>query len=203
MTKSKEKELKKASFIRRLCAFIIDMVLISFAASLIAIPFTNTTAVDSINTREKELREKYTKQEINSEEYLITYTDIYYDLNKNTGIASFASLVLSIVYFVVFQVYNKGQTLGKKLLGIKIVSDEKELNMNQMIVRSLLANFILVNILKFALLTFTSKSVYVTSSGILEVINYIIILVSVIMATTKEGRTIHDRIAHTRVVKAK
>ena len=203
MTKSKEKELKKASFIRRLCAFIIDMVLISFAASLIAIPFTNTTAVDSINTREKELREKYTKQEINSEEYLITYTDIYYDLNKNTGIASFTSLVLSILYFVVFQLYNKGQTLGKKLLGIKIVSDEKELNMNQMIVRSLLANFILVNILKFALLTFTSKSVYVTSSGILELINYIVILVSVIMATTKEGRTIHDRIAHTRVVKAK
>lgn len=197
------KELKKASFIRRLTAFVIDMVLIAFIAGIIATPFVNTSKIDKLNEKEVETIEKYRNEEITADEYVMNYGDIYYELIKENGISTLISIILSIGYFIVFQLYNKGQTLGKKLLKIKIISDDKELSMNQMIFRCLLSNFILVNIINFAFLIFASKYVYIIATGSIEAINYIVAIVSIIMATTKEGRTIHDRIAHTRVVMAK
>ncbi len=197
------KELKKASFIRRLTAFVIDMVLIAFIAGIIATPFVNTSKIDKLNEKEVETIEKYRNEEITADEYVMNYGDVYYELIKENGISTLISIILSIGYFIVFQLYNKGQTLGKKLLKIKIISDDKELSMNQMIFRCLLSNFILVNIINFAFLIFASKYVYIIATGSIEAINYIVAIVSIIMATTKEGRTIHDRIAHTRVVMAK
>jgi len=195
------KELKKASFIRRLGAFVIDMVLVAFIAGLIATPFVDANKIEKINKDEIELITKYRTSEITPESYVKGYGEIYYELIKTNGISTFIGIILSIAYFVVLQLYNKGQTLGKKLLKIKVVSDNDELTMNQMILRSLLANFILVNIINFAFLTFASKYVYIIGAGTVEMINYILVFISVLMATTKEGRTIHDRLAHTRVVR--
>ena len=73
--------------------------------------------------------------------------------------------------------------------------------MNQMIFRALIANTILLNIINFALITFVSKSIYTGVSVSISMIQYIVMFISLIMLTTKDGRTIHDRIAHTRVVK--
>jgi len=195
------KELKKASFVRRLAAFIIDMVLVAFVAGLISTPFVNINKLEQINKKESELVEKYKSQKITPQEYVDGFSDVYYESIKANGINSFIEIILAILYFVVLQLYNKGQTLGKKMLKIKVISENDDLSMNQMILRSLLSNFILVNILGFAFLTFASKHVYIMSVGTIQMINYLIVFISVIMATLKEGRTIHDRIAHTRVVK--
>ena len=197
------KELKRASFISRFFAYVVDMVLIALLATLVSIPFTNQSKVEKISNDEKEIRQKYIEKEITPEEYLIKYGDITYELIKTNGTTTFFTIIIAIGYFVVFQLYNKGQTIGKKLLKIKVISIEDELTMNQMIFRSLLSNSILLNIISFGFLTFASKYVYIIGVGILEVTNYIIILISIILATTKEGRTIHDRIAHTRVISIK
>ena len=197
------KELKRASFISRFFAYVVDMVLIALLATLVSIPFTNQSKVEKISNDEKEIRQKYIDKEITPEEYLIKYGDITYELIKTNGTTTFFTIIIAIGYFVVFQLYNKGQTIGKKLLKIKVISIEDELTMNQMIFRSLLSNSILLNIISFGFLIFASKYVYIIGVGILEVTNYIIILISVILATTKEGRTIHDRIAHTRVISIK
>ena len=116
---------------------------------------------------------------------------------------TFITIIINVLYYVVFQLYNKGQTIGKKLLKIKVISDDGNLSMNQMIFRSLIANVILLNIINFALVIFTPKAIFMGVSVSVSMIQYIIMFISIIMATTKEGRTIHDRIAHTRVVSAK
>ena len=197
------KELKKAPFLSRFFAFVIDMVLVALIAGIIATPFIDAKTIEKINKEEIELVTKYRTSEITPEAYVKGYGDVYYELVKTNGVSTFIGIILSIVYFVVFQLYNKGQTLGKKILKIRVVSEKEELTMNQMIFRSLLSNFILVNLISFAFLTFASKYVYIVGVATIEIINYILVFVSVIMATTKEGRTIHDRIAHTRVVKVK
>ena len=75
--------------------------------------------------------------------------------------------------------------------------------MNQLLFRSLICNMILLNIINFGLVTFAGKDIYVGVYATISVIQYIIMFVSIILATTNEGRTIHDRIAHTRVVYTK
>jgi len=73
--------------------------------------------------------------------------------------------------------------------------------MNQMIFRGLIANMILINIINFALITFASKNIFMGVSVTISMIQYIIMFISLIMLTTKEGRTIHDRVANTMVVR--
>ena len=194
----------KAYFSQRLVAFIIDMLFVTVVASLLAGPFVDSERIQKYEKQEKELMDKYTKQDISPEDYLASYENIYYKLTRDTGILSIITILLEVIYFVVYQVANGGKTIGKKIMKIKVVSEKGELDMNQMIYRSLLSNFILVNILTFMFLLFTSRNVYFVASLSLQGIQYIIMLISTIMILSKNnGCALHDKLAHTRVIQAK
>ena len=195
------KELNRASFVKRLCAYVIDYLLVVLVISVISMPFTDTKKTEKLEKESTEIIEKYQKGEITPDEYLQRYSSVYYNLSRNTGIVTFITIIVYILYYVFFQLYNKGQTIGKKLMKIKVISIDGELSMNQMIFRSLIVNILLLNIINFALITFAPKDIYTGVSATLSMIQYLIMFISIILATTKEGRTIHDRIAHTRVVK--
>ena len=197
------KEMKKASFIKRICAYIVDYILVILLISIISTPFVDAKKTDKIERETFEVIEKYNAGKINSDGYIAMYDDVYYRLSRSTGVVTFITIIVYILYYVVFQLYNKGQTIGKKLLKIKVISSEGDLGMNQMIFRSLLCNMILLDIINFGLLTFSPKNVYTKVSVVLTIIQYLVVFISIIMATKKDGRTIHDRIAHTRVVNAK
>ena len=197
------KELKKASLVRRLCAYVIDYLIVVILVSLISTPFVDAKKTDKLQKESTEIIEKYQKGEITPNEYLERYSSVYYSLSRSTGIMTFITIIIYIIYFVVFQLYNKGQTIGKKLMKIKVISLDGDLGMNQMIFRAFISNMILLNIINFALITFSPKNIYTGVSAVLSMIQYIIMFISIILATTKEGRTIHDRIVHTRVVSAK
>ena len=197
------KELKKASLVRRLCAYVIDYLIVVILVSLISTPFVDAKKTDKLQKESTEIIEKYQKGEITPNEYLERYSSVYYSLSRSTGIMTFITIIIYIIYFVVFQLYNKGQTIGKKLMKIKVISLDGDLGMNQMIFRAFISNMILLNIINFALITFSPKNIYTGVSAVLSMIQYIIMFISIILATTKEGRTIHDRIVHTRVVSTK
>ena len=167
----------KAYFSQRLVAFIIDMLFVTVVASLLAGPFIDSEKIQKYEKQETEIMEKYTKQEISPEDYLASYESVYYKLTRDTGVLSIITILLEVIYFVVYQLFNGGQTIGKKIMKIKVISENGDLDMNQMIYRSLLSNFILVNILTFMFLLFTSRNVYFVASLLLQGIQYIIILV--------------------------
>lgn len=193
---------KRALFIQRFIAFIIDMVLVLLVTSIVSTPFVNTKKVEKIEKEQKQIIEKFQKQDIDVEEYYIDYSNVYYKLTRNTGIVSIITILLEVIYFVVFQLYNKGQTLGKKIMKIRVVAEDGDLFMNQMIYRSLLSNLILMHIITFILMLFSPKSVFFLLSFIVEMIQYLIMFISVIMISSKNGGyAIHDKLAHTKVIR--
>jgi uncharacterized RDD family membrane protein YckC len=197
------KELKRASFVKRLCAYVIDFLIILMVGSILSFPFTNSEKTLELQNETNTVLEQYQAGEITPDEYLSRFSDIYYRLGRESGIATFIEIIIGILYYVVFQLYNKGQTIGKKIMGIKIISDTGDLSMNQMIFRAFISNTILLNIINFGFITFASKSVYTGVSSTFTMFQYAITFISIILATTNEGRTIHDRIVHTRVVSIK
>ena len=193
---------RKALFFQRLVAFIIDMVLISFIAALISAPFTNADKLEKLEKKEIQILKDYTNEKIDSETYIINYTDVYYNISRTSGITSIAVIFLEVLYFVVYQLYKGGQTIGKKIMKIRVISKDGELSMNQMIFRSFISNFILMNIISFILMLFTKKSIYFYTNTIIGSIQYIIVIISIFMVMSKKnGCAIHDKLVHTEVIR--
>lgn len=199
----KEKQPEKALFIQRFAAFILDVFIVSMVASMIAYPFLDMNSIDKLSESRAQIVEDYMKQEISIEEYTNESISVSYEMARKQGILSLITIFLNILYFVVFQIKNDGQTIGKKLLKIKVSSnDGNQLTMNQMIFRSLIINSILIDMVNFCVLLFTNQMAYFYGVGILSMIQFTIIAASGFMVMFSEKRQgIHDLIAHTDVVK--
>ena len=180
MEKSNTEE--KVLFLQRLLAFLIDLFIVTMLASIIAGPFLNNKKIESLNNKSVKLVEKYNKKKINLNEYIAEYTNITYDLARETGPTTIIELLLGIVFYIIIPLYNDGKSIGKMVMKIKIKSNDGELTANQLI--------------------FTSRSVYFYCLGLFLIIQYVITFISVFMIMfTKCGLTIHDKLVNTKVVK--
>ena len=194
----------KAMFSQRVLAFLIDLVLISVISFIITtfVP-VNDTATKLYEEQNKVL-EDYVEGTVSMEEYVNQMVDLSYDISKQTVIVSIVTIVISLLYYVVYPCYNNGQTFGKKLLKIKIKkTNDKELSMNDLLIRGMINNSILVNIINIILVLSLSKSLYLSTSSLLTVIQYLILIVSLVMiAFTKKAQGLHDIIVKTEVVQS-
>lgn len=196
------KKIEKALFIQRFLAFLIDSAIVVFASSILSTPFINSNKIDDLNNKSIELIEKRKDDKISDNEYLAEYMNITYDIAKNEGVVSLVRIIISLIVFVVIPIYKKGQTIGKKLLKIKILSDMGDLSMNQLIFRSFIANSILINLLSVILILFMSKNSYFYCYGMFTIIQYTVNLLSIfLIICRKDGKSIHDLLVKTQVVK--
>lgn len=199
----KKSDKQNALLIQRIIAYILDAVIIAIIATLISYPFYDNANMEKLNNTSSELATKYMDKKIDTKTYIDENKSINYEMSRKSGIITLITILLSVLYFVCYQLYTKGQTLGKRLMRIRILDkDENDLSMNQLIYRSLIINSILINIILMALVIFTNKDIYFYGTITLNIIQYIIIIVSVIMIIfTKDSRGLHDIICNTKVVR--
>ena len=197
-----EDKSRKALFVQRLCAFIFDMLLVSLIASFITTPFLNSDKIHELEKKEQELIINIQSNDFKNNSFFLEYSDFFYQYSRSMGIVSIANILFKVLYFIVYQIYNNGQTIGKKIMKIKIVSDSGELLMNQMILRSMLNNFIFVDLSTFIFMLFSPKKYYMSLIGIVYFAHYLLLLVSIFMLIyRKDGRTIADRFVYTKVIR--
>ena len=197
-----KKRTKRGLFMQRLLAFAIDIFLVSFLASLLCMPFLDYDSIDTLKENASQIMVDYEDGNIDTETYISSANSILYRLAQKQGPLTLATIFLNILYFVVYQFYYKGQTLGKKLLRIKVVSaDSKELTMNNYIYRSFIINSVLTDIIIFTFVVFASQQVWFAGTLMFAAINYIILFVCAVMIIfSKDGRGLHDLVGNTKVI---
>ena len=195
--------MNKASFGARVCAYLIDIFLVSFATSFISVMIPESKSVEKLYKEQNEIIGKYSEGKMNMMTYLNQSLDLSYQLSRQTALFSIISIFFSILYFCVYPFYHQGQTIGKNLLKIKIQKqDNSKLTMNDLVVRSSLINSIFFNIIVTALVLLTSKDVYIWGSTILDTVQYLFVIISVfLVAFSKEKNGLHDKLVQTEVVK--
>ena len=122
---------------------------------------------------------------------------------RKNGVVSLISLFLSVLYFICFQFYKNGQTIGKNIMKIKVVSnDDQSLNINNYIFRSLIIDSIFVDMIVLCFVIFANREVYFYGVGMIEFIQYMVILISAFMVMfRKDSRGLHDLVANTKVIR--
>lgn len=190
---------------KRLLAYIIDIVIVTIIVSVISlIPKvgSSTKSYQEYTDKINNIYENYQNKEITEEEYNNSLIDLTYKMDKESiayTITSFACLTL---YFVVFQYLNKGQTIGKKLLKIKIEpNDNNKLTIFSYLIRSLIINNLFATFINIICVFLLSKNIYYTVSNGISNIGSIMLYASVMCAILRpDGRTLHDVLSKSKVI---
>lgn len=156
---------------------------------------------------------KYEDNEISKEEYNqivkeinnefdFLAKDYVYKLNKQGVFNSIITLTCTLLYFGILQYFLKGQTIGKKLLKLKVVSaSDKKLNILNYILRSLIVNDILLNVIGTTLLLLVSKKLYLQVDNILSILVSVSEAIIIFLVLTREDqRGLHDLLFNTKVI---
>lgn len=193
--------MKPVSY-KRILAYLIDIFIVICIATILTmfIPVSKeyTNQMNELNA----VLEDYSSGDISETEYLEKFNDISYIVNKESVQVSIVSVVLSTIYFVVLAYYMNGQTFGKKIMKIQVVSaNSKKLTMNNYLIRSLIVDSILMNTISIVTILFLEKSsylkVYDATSTIFGAI-YVVIFAMILFR--QDGRGLHDLLANTKVI---
>lgn len=192
--------------IKRLFAYLIDIMIVGFVASALA-------NIDVINPYINEYMESYEKfseklssingenanEVISSDAFIIQYKSTLKYSIYSTGI----SFVCYILYFVGFQKWNKNQTVGKKLMKLKIINKDSSDNINvwQYLVRTLILYNLIFGSINVCLSLWLNNKLFFTMSMIVSIIGYVITYLCYAMILfRKDGKGLHDLISKTEVV---
>lgn len=201
-TNLEKKYKQKAFFFPRLIAYIIDVIIISLVVSGILMVVPQSENYSKYLEESKQLQTDFMEEKISSSEYMNRLMDVVYDIDYCSVISMIVEVVVIILYFVVFQCYNKGQTIGKKLMHIRIVSnDNSELNVNHYLMRSVIINSLFLDVLIIGMVLFMNRQIYGYFSYVLQGIQVVIIIVSAFMVMyRRDGRGIQDYLGNTKVI---
>jgi len=192
--------------IKRLFAYLIDIMIVGFVASALA-------NIDVINPYINEYLESYEKfseklssingenanEVISSDAFILQYKSTLKYSIYSTGI----SFVCYILYFVGFQKWNKNQTVGKKLMKLKIINKDSSDNINvwQYLVRTLILYNLIFGSINVCLSLWLNNKLFFTMSMIVSIIGYVITYLCYAMILfRKDGKGLHDLISKTEVV---
>ena len=195
--------MKSKPTIKRFFAFMIDMLIVTFIATAFAqIDIINPTKAEyeTLSTEYMNLIEgsNGSVEMLTSENML----NITYQLNCYGIYISAINLVFIIIYFVLFQYFNDGKTIGKALFKIKVISkDNKKLKLSQILVRSLLVNSIITTGALIICLALLNKESYLNVSSYIQMVDMGIIFLCIGMVIMRDdGVGFHDLLAGTRVI---
>ena len=194
--------MKKPVSYKRVLAYLLDIVIITLVATLLTMFIPTSQEYQQKSNELTEVMESFTEGEITQDEYLEKVNDISYVINKETVSTSIVTVVLTTIYFVVVAYYMEGQTLGKRIMKLKVVStDDNNLSMNKLLVRSLIVDSILMNIISILTILLMTKSMYLqTYDTITTIFGAIYIVTFAMILFREDGRGLHDIIAKTKVI---
>lgn len=177
--KLRNEPVNKTGYIKRIIAYGIDWYLGSVLSSLPLILLYMSLHKDAV----------YIPQQL-------SIFKGYYQV-----LAGVLSLSVAFVYYVVLPIIWKGQTLGKKLLGLKIV------NVKQLIIRQVIMIFLVEGSIYTCSNMFHQLVNVLTGYNIASIWNKVGLVISILsgilVIILKSKKSLHDIVSHTLVVDIK
>ena len=168
------------------------------------VPFLNPSR-DAYSEKYNELvnlQEQYTSNEISLDEYNQAFVPIAYEIYRYNTYYVIIDLVCTLLYFGVLQFFCKGQTIGKKLFQIRVVSnDERPLTIVNFILRTVVLSNMIISIALQCIVHFMDVDHYYMVYENVNLVGSIILYIMLFMIVVRaDGRGLHDFVANTKVV---
>lgn len=193
--------MNKSNFGKRLVAYILDAIIVSLIFSVLTMFIKESNNLINLNNQLNTISENFINKTITMKEYFNQYSSIEYLISKEMFLQNLFSLILMIGYFVILPYYYNGQTIGKKMMKIKIVKEDDKLTINDLALRSLLANGIAMTFIELALIFLIKDTSYFITISILSFVQFLLVITSVFMILyRKDKKALHDIVCKTLVI---
>ena len=182
---------------RRIIASIIDLALLLFTFSAVIgiFPLTNETRNNYNKIDEIEKKSELTadeEKELNKLYYEIEHENVKYYLMFS---------VILIIYLIIIPKYRKDQTIGQRIMKIRLVSDST-ITMNTYVIRAVLNSGISIFLISSLMLYILNIVWYSMLASILILFQITYWFISFIMLLIS-NQTLHDRITRTKIIEVK
>lgn len=188
--------------LKRIIAFVIDIVIVSLVVSLI-----NLLPLDPYKDKYKDAYEKYNEvvqksTEDEKNDYKDEIIELNYEVYKYRTYSSMFSATALILYFGVLPLVMNGQTLGKKIMKLRVVSNnEKKLNFWKYLIRIVILNNIWLSLINVGAVYVVSGVKFYYVTYVISMLSSLIYMLNLIMVMfRKDNRGIHDMVAGTKVI---
>ena len=190
--------------IKRAVAYLIDFLIVYIIAAMI---FSSPLFKDSYSSYQKASEDYFNYIiETGSEEldYDIELQHLY-DISKYSQPLMIINSGLIIIYFGIIVYMLNGQTLGKKIMKLKVVSIDKEkLNPNLFMLRAIILTNLLPKIASIISLALLGKTNWIIAENIITFVsNSVLFLIIGCMIFRDDERGLHDVICKTDVISTK
>ena len=186
---------------KRILAYLIDVVIVLFASSMLSSISYLNPQLETYNKYYDEYSEKtkdYLDKKTADDEYLQITNDYSYKLERNSVYSSIISVVIILLYFGVFQKYNNGQTLGKKLLNIRVKGN---LNVFKYLLRTAIIYNVFINVAKIILIVALDQNQYLIANKYLYALALVVEVTTIVMIMLrKDHKGLHDLIVGSEVI---
>ena len=192
---------------KRVFAYIIDMLVISTIINIFGIMFPKW--LETEHKSQEEITKIFEKQTDNGEVITDETFNIIIDETTKTiqhydkQLTMYHSVEIMILfgYFIIIPMCMNGQTVGKKLLKIKIINENNKLTYKNLILRTLLITDMGVLILTSIFVYILPAIPYFIFKDVLSIIELIILIISLVKIIKNEKHLgLHDIVAKTEVV---
>lgn len=205
--------------IRRILAYFFDIMVVALVSSMISMTTINPFYENKMTLQEEfeTMQETYTEKlsqidESNDEEVqrlleekVNFYKEFVWKSNRNALFDNSLTIILVVVYFVVFAYFFEGETVGKRVMKIRVVDkNEKRVSFGKLLLRALILHGLPLIIVNMILVYILSKESYFVVSSIIYFITFIL-EISIIISTfvRKDKRGIHDLLVGTKVIEVR
>lgn len=186
--------------LKRIVAYIIDVCLVSLVVYML-----NLLPIDPYKDKYYDTYESYQEYVENSngsssnEEEIKAFT---YDLAKYRTYSSMYSAGALMIYFGIIQYALKGQTVGKKLMKLRVVSNnDKKLTIWNYILRIVILNNIIFTAINIGGVYVLNVDKYYYLSYVVSMLTSLVSLLILLMIMFRnDGRGLHDYLANTKVI---
>lgn len=136
-------------------------------------------------------------------EYNKKYRKLSYNMDKNSNCYFIIYLIVVFGYFVFFNKITNGQTLGKKLTGLKLVSnkDDGVVSIFSYVIRTILLYQPISYLIRLILVNILSMNNYCDVIMIVsDIERYLQMAIIITIMLRGDGRGLHDLIVGTKVI---
>lgn len=165
---------------RRLLAYLIDMVIILIFILLI-------NFIIGPNKYEEELKivnEEYSLNQIKFTDYKDEYISLTHKIDKSEVLSNSLSTILIIIIFIVIPYKKNGQTIGSKVLKIKI--KKEKLTILDLLVRGVVVNGLGYMLIAFIILFLVKDDIYFVLINFLAFCQISVVIINGFMVLYKE-----------------